>query len=62
MFLQNKKRVYDNYFRCFQTVLSDLTAISIPSLVNNNRAYFDFKIKFAQSIGNEYLLEYSICC
>ena len=29
--------------------------------MNNKRAYFKLKMKFAQSPGNEYLLEYSIC-
>ena len=52
--------LYDN-FRSFLTVLRDLTPISILSLMNNKRAYFNFKMKFAQSPVNEYLLEYSIC-
>ena len=49
--------VYDNYIRSFETFVRDLTAISISSLMNNKRAYFNFKIKFAQSPGNGYLLE-----
>ena len=57
--------LYDNYFQIFLTVLRDLTAISVSSLMNNKRAYFNFKMKFAQSACSEYLLEYSIyswCC
>ena len=53
--------LYDNYFRSFRTVLRDLTAPSISSLMNNKRAYFNFKLKFAQSQDNKYLLEYPIC-
>ena len=29
--------------------------------MNNKRANFNFKMKFTQNPGNEYLLEYSIC-
>ena len=53
--------VYDNYFQSFLTVLQHLTAISNSSLMNNKRANFNFKMKFTQNPGNEYLLEYSIC-
>ena len=48
--------LYDNYFRSFLTVPQDLTAISISRLMN--RTYFNFKMKFAQNSGIEYLLEY----
>ena len=41
-------------FRSFQTVLRHLTTIS--SIMNNKRAYFDFKMKVSQNPGNEYLL------
>ena len=52
--------LYDNYFQSFLTALRDLTAISISSLMNNKREYFNFKMKFAQSPGNEYILKYYI--
>ena len=40
--------LYDNYSPYLHTVLQDLTPISVPSRINNKRAYFNFKIKFAQ--------------
>ena len=52
--------LYNNYFRSFLTVLRDLTGNLISNLMNNKRTYFNFKMKFTQSPGNEYLLEYSI--
>ena len=37
--------LYDNHFQSFLTVLWDLIAISISSLMNYKRAFFNFKIK-----------------
>ena len=37
--------LYGNHFQSFLTVLRDLTGISIPSLMNNKRAYFNFRMK-----------------
>ena len=41
--------LYNNYFGSFQIALSDLTAISILSFMNNSkRTYFNFGTKFAR--------------
>ena len=42
MLIMSTMRVYDDYFRSFWTVLRDLTAILISSLMNNKRALFQF--------------------